>query len=102
MSEVGNGNVTYSVKELLGLINQKLDDLDNKLEARYNSLDNKLENKADRIDMLSLVNRVARMEVTMEQDAGVKAYKRWIGPIVAGAAVGTPGVVWTIFQLLGK
>ena len=87
MTEPDNGSVIrFTVKELLGQINHKLDVLDGKLDG-----------KAEAATVNDLTDRVRRLE---DEAVGRKAVRaQWVALIVVGAGTLANAIgVWTVLN----
>ena len=91
-------SVTYTVKELVAQVLERLDLLDDKLSSRLETLS---ESKADRREVAtayeaaqgsfkSLESRIVALEAGAGAAAAVVAYRRWL---LAGGSVGAIGFV---------
>lgn len=70
VSDPTNGNVSYTVKELLAQQSSKLDTIIAELRG-----------KAERDDLKILEGRVASLELRDAQKAGQSGYSRWVLPV---------------------
>ncbi|HET6914474.1 MAG TPA: hypothetical protein VFH56_00140 [Acidimicrobiales bacterium] len=90
-TDSGGGAVTYTVKELLGKLEEALTQGFQSIDKRLNTIDGKLDDKASNLRVAALEERVSRLELKAAGTAALSTFQRWavgsIGAAVIGALV---------------
>lgn len=81
---VNNGNNSYSLKEMITTLSDKVDNGFSRIEGK---LDDLKDSKADKVAVQNLEGRVRDLERQSDKDEGVAAFKKWLIPIIVSATV---------------
>lgn len=107
---MSNGDgVTYTVKELIGMLEEKLVDQMGDIQASLNEIRQKLDSKASehRVDALEqlislLSDRVRNLELSNAGRQGMSTASRWVVGVLAGlSSAGMAGLLYLISQIGG-
>lgn len=85
--DVPTGSVTFTVKELLGRIDVKIDHLVEKLDT-----------KADQHEFAALEEVVAQLKQDAASRSSVDAYKRWLYVFAVGLVLQTAGIILALVR----
>lgn len=103
MAMESGGSVTYTVKELIGMLEKTLTDQMSAIMIRIEELDRKMEHKVSEIRVENLERRVsdnekrlAVMEITQAGTQAVSGFQRWI---IGTVGVGVFGAIVTLIWL---
>jgi hypothetical protein len=95
--------VTYTVKELIGMLEKTLTNQMDKIASRLDSIDKKLDDKASNMRAEALEvrlavaeERVSRLELASAGTAAVTRFQRWI---IGSVGVGMMGSIVTLVWL---
>lgn len=92
---MANGEVSYTVKELIGMLEKSITDQMSKILRQLEDLDNKLDLKASQIGLDNLAQkvdenskRIALLELSKAGHEAVSNWQRWFFGAVGFAALG--------------
>lgn len=96
VAAMSNGEgVTYTVKELLTMLEKTLTEQMQGIARSVNEIKDKLDDKASNTRVLALEERVGRLELTAAGSAAVTTFQRWLfGTVAVGILGAIATLVW--------
>lgn len=94
MAATTNGGNTYSLKEMLSALLEKVDRIDVKLDQLRDS-------KADKDEVRQLTEKVHKIELDLTAERAVKSYKKYWIPIITSICVSALSIM-TYLYIAGK